>query len=387
MLFLPSDHFIEREEVFSNALKEALEITEQDYLVLFGIIPSKVTTGFGYVEVGEKIEQNAFKVRLFCEKPNFEKATEYVTSGKFLWNSGILLAKSSCLLKELKTHAPHLYDRLEKLKLSSTGLNESKFAFCNSNNECKKNRNLPANNQFHFFELPYNYKNFSKISFDYAVLEKSKKVAILKVDPKWSDLGSWSSIYEVAQKDEAGNALLGNVYCIDVKNSYIRSEEKVIGVVGVDHLAVIESDNAILVSSLEQSEKVKPLLQMLKEKNVTDSLVSSKVYRPWGNYKSLVRGSRFQVKKISVEPGQALSLQLHHHRAEHWVVVCGTAEVTLGEKTQILTENESIYIPVGINHRLSNPGKIPLIVIEVQTGTYLGEDDIVRFEDKYDRKD
>lgn len=233
--------------------------------------------------------------------------------------------------------------------------------------------------------LPECYSLSENLSFDYAVLEKTGVAVVTELKSGWSDLGSWHSVYDLETKDENQNAVVGQVETIEAQGCYIRSETKLVTAVGVHDLAIIENDDAVLVAPLKDSQKVKNMVTRLRKKNRPEALVSSSVYRPWGNYKSLAKGLRFQVKKLTVSPGECLSLQLHHHRAEHWIVVSGTAEVTIEGEKQILTENESIFIPLGFKHRLANPGKIPLVVIEVQSGSYLGEDDICRFEDKYER--
>lgn len=367
LVILPSDHFIQDENSFAHSISNALELADSGLLVTLGIHPTYPETGYGYIEVGEKINSLGFKVKRFEEKPSLDKARSFINSKKYLWNSGILVGSSRTILSEIKQHEPTLYSQLISMS-----------------EDIRSTVDLGSIDE-KVITLPECYSLSENLSFDYAVLEKTGVAVVTELKSGWSDLGSWHSVYDLETKDENQNAVVGQVETIEAQGCYIRSETKLVTAVGVHDLAIIENDDAVLVAPLKDSQKVKNMVTRLRKKNRPEALVSASVYRPWGNYKSLAKGLRFQVKKLTVSPGECLSLQLHHHRAEHWIVVSGTAEVTIEGEKQILTENESIFIPLGFKHRLANPGKIPLVVIEVQSGSYLGEDDICRFEDKYER--
>ncbi|XPV75564.1 MAG: mannose-1-phosphate guanylyltransferase/mannose-6-phosphate isomerase [Desulfovibrio sp.] len=360
LLVMPADHQL-NEGVFKEALKNAAPLAEEGYLVTFGIAPESPETGFGYLQKGEPL-QNGFKVDTFAEKPSLELAEKYVASGEFFWNSGIFLFKASAFLDELKTFSPEMFAAcsaaVEKkvVDLDFIRLDSEAFAACPSD------------------------------SIDYAVMERTTKCAMVTLDnAKWSDLGSWGALYECGDKDNFGNVCKGEVVLEDVHNSYLHSESRLIGAVGVKDIVVVETADAILIADRNQSQRVKQIVKRLRADNDEKAILHRKVYRPWGAYEGTDKDERFQVKRITVKPGQVLSLQKHHHRAEHWVVVSGTAKITNGDKELLLTEDQSTYIPVGEVHRLENPGCIPLELIEIQTGSYLGEDDIVRFEDVYGR--
>jgi mannose-1-phosphate guanylyltransferase/mannose-6-phosphate isomerase len=332
-----------------------------DFLVTFGITPTGPETGFGYIKAGAPVSEEGFRVEEFVEKPGEDSAKRMLEQGGFSWNSGMFVFKAGTFLQELEKRAPDVYAT-------------AKLTFEHSDSD----GNVLTLNPDFFSKCP-------NISIDYAVMEKTDKAAVLPVTLHWTDLGSWSAFYDSAKKDSSGNALIGDTLCLDTKNSYIRSTNRLVATVGVDNLAIIETQDAVLVSPIDKSQEVRAIVDRLKKDNRPEAVIHNLVYRPWGSYESLAKGERFQVKRIIVQPGEELSLQLHHHRAEHWIVVAGTAEVQVGTSVKLFTENQSTYIPVGEIHRMRNPGKIPLVIIEVQSGSYLGEDDIVRLEDKYKR--
>ena len=347
----PSDHIIEPKDKFLQCLKNAEGLAKENQIVTFGIIPDKPETGYGYIKKGEKIslDENWFKVEKFVEKPDFKTAEDYFLSGNFFWNSG-MFAFSWLTMK----------NAFEKY---SSDINT-------------------------FFELSYNdfIGNFEKmpnISIDYAIMEKAGNTAVIPIDIKWSDIGSWDSVYEFFDKDEDGNVKLGNINSEDTKNSMFIVNNRLVATIGIDDLLVVETDDAILISKKGEAQKVKNIVSSLSDNDIVKYHTS--VNRPWGSFKVLESSDRYKIKKIVVQPGEKLSLQKHYHRSEHWVVVKGTALVTVDDKEYFVHENESIYVPKSTNHRLENPGKIPLEIIEVQVGEYVGEDDIVRIEDKYKR--
>ena len=359
MLVLPADHVISQTEIFNNALVDAELEAQSDKLVTFGIVPTSAETGYGYIKA--KPTNGAMPVEAFLEKPLLEKAKEYVDSGDYYWNSGMFMFKASVYLQEIKKHSPEIFKACElaynisKNDLDFTRVDSSEFEKCPSD------------------------------SIDYAVMEKTDSAVMIPLDVGWSDVGSWSSLWEVKSKDGRGNSVNGDVLLEDTEDCYIQSQDTLIATVGIKDTIVVQTDDAILVASKDKVQDVKKIVQRLKDGERSESSLHRKVFRPWGYYDSIDSGARFQVKRIVVNPGAKLSLQMHYHRAEHWVVVSGTAKVVNGEQTIILKENESTYIPLGVTHSLSNPGTIPLEIIEVQSGSYLGEDDIVRFEDVYGR--
>ncbi len=363
MLVLPADHLIREVSRFHDAVRQAARLAESGALVTFGIAPDKPATGYGYIERGAAIaaEEGAFRVARFVEKPDRAKAQEFLASGRHSWNSGMFAFSAARLCEELGRHRPDVLSAVRVALQKATHdldflrLDEEAFAAC------------PAD------------------SIDYAVMEKTDAAAVIPVDIGWSDVGSWSTLWEVAEKDAHGNVARGDVHLRDAENCYVRAESRMVSVLGMKNALVIETDDALLVADRSAAERVKDLVGDLDGANRTEHLAHTRVYRPWGYYESIDTGERFQVKRIMVKPGAALSLQMHHHRAEHWIVVSGTARVTRDEKIVLLSENESTYIPIGTKHRLENPGKVPLFLIEVQSGGYLGEDDIVRFEDLYKR--
>lgn len=363
MLVLPADHVIEDGAAFRDAVERAVTLVGQGALATFGIVPKTPETGYGYIRRGEAVTNcgDCYKVARFVEKPDAATAQSFLDEGGYYWNSGMFMFHAERFLQELEEHAPAIADAAGKAV--STGYRDLDF--------CRLEEKA-------FSDSPSD-------SIDYAVMEKTRDAAVVPADIGWNDVGSWSALWEVQPKDADGNARRGDVYLDGVTNSLVRAESRIVAVVGVDNLVVVETQDAVLVTHKDQVQRVKQVVDHLKSKARTEHLHHTRVYRPWGHYEGIDAGDRFQVKRITVKPGEKLSLQMHHHRAEHWVVVSGTARVTCGEKVCLLSENESTYIPIGVTHRLENPGKLPLDLIEVQSGSYLGEDDIVRFEDIYQR--
>lgn len=360
LLVLAADHVIEDITAFEKAVKKALPIAIDNKLITFGIVPTAPETGYGYIKLGEQFD-SAFTVNQFVEKPNLETAEKYINSGNYLWNSGMFMFKASRYIEELAKYAPEILSACER----SIATQSEDLEFIRVNKES-------------FECCPDN-------SIDYAVMEKSKDVMVVPMDAGWSDVGSFSALWDISDKDANKNALKGDVITIESTNNYINAENKLVATVGVDNLVVIETKDAILVANKDKVQDVKKVVNELKRRGRTEHKIHREVYRPWGKYDSIDHGKRDQVKRITVNPGEKLSIQKHHHRSEHWIVVSGTASVLNGDKTILVSENESTYIPLGTIHALENPGKIPLEMIEVQTGSYLGEDDIVRFEDRYGR--
>ncbi|MDG6099210.1 mannose-1-phosphate guanylyltransferase/mannose-6-phosphate isomerase [Alteromonas oceani] len=361
LLVLAADHLIKDSAGFQAAVSKANELAMDGNLVTFGIVPDQAHTGYGYIKGGEAIGVG-MKVDEFVEKPDLATAQQYVDSGNYFWNSGMFMFKASVYLAELKKHAPEMYSICEQAIAS-----ESK--------------------DLDFIRIdPEIFATCPDDSIDYAVMEKTALAAMVPLDAGWSDVGSWSSLWETADnKDEKGNVIVGDAILEGVNNSYINAEERLIAVVGLDDVVVVETKDAVMVANKNKVQDIKNVVNKLKAEQRPEFQFHREVFRPWGSYDSIDNGKRFQVKRITVKPGEKLSVQMHHHRAEHWIVVSGTANVTIGEKTQLVTENESVYIPIGDVHALENPGKIPLELIEVQSGAYLGEDDIVRFSDRYGR--
>jgi len=363
MLVLPADHVITDVAAFHAAIQRAAALVDDGALATFGIVPTGPETGYGYIQSGEPLAkgEQCFKVAKFVEKPNREKAQEFISAGNFSWNSGMFLFRADAYLKELEAHAPAI------ASASSDAVTKGyrDLDFCRLDEEA--------------------FKACPSDSIDYAVMEHTKHAVVVPASIGWSDVGSWSALHEVQDKDEAGNVTRGDVYLDNVQDSLVRAEGRIVALIGVKDVVVVETSDAVLVAHKDQVQRVKQVVDHLKNSDRTEHIYHTRVYRPWGCYEGIDMGERFQVKRITVNPGGKLSLQMHHHRAEHWVVVSGTARVTCGDSVKLLTENESTYIPIGMNHRLENPGKVPLHLIEVQSGSYLGEDDIVRFEDVYSR--
>lgn len=360
IVVLPADHKITDDAAFKKALDLAVEKASEGKLVAFGIVPTHPETGYGYINAVSENEVGA-EIRKFVEKPNKETAEEYLASGEFFWNSGMFVFGAKTFIEELQKFEPEIITACsEALSLAEADLD--------------------------FIRLDEKaFSNNKDISVDYAVMERTAQAWCVPLDCGWSDLGSWQSLWESSGKDEQGNVAKGDVFTLNCENSLFHSERKLIAAIGITDLAVIDTDDALLLVNLNQTQDVKKVVDWLKESNRGEFNFHREVHRPWGCYDSIDSGDRFQVKRIEVKPGASLSLQMHHHRAEHWIVVTGTALVQRGEEEIILSENQSIYIPLGEKHRLTNPGKLPLQLIEVQSGSYLGEDDIVRFEDKFGR--
>ncbi len=366
LMVLPADHVIQDIDAFEKAVRTAEIEAQDDQLVTFGIVPTNPETGYGYVKTGALRSSGAAEVQEFVEKPDLETAEKYLSSENYLWNSGMFLFKSSRYLKELEVHNPDI------------------IAVCQAAlAKAKKDLDFIRIDAQEFEKCPDD-------SIDYAVMEKTSSAVVVPIDAKWNDVGSWSALWEVSPQDQDGNVLKkgnGDVITLDSTDCYIQAEHKLIATIGLKSAVIVETDDAIMVADKNCVQDVKTIVKQLMEENRSEVNLHRKVYRPWGYYDSIDAGERFQVKRIVVNPGAQLSLQMHHHRAEHWIVVQGTAEVRCGEKTMLLSENQSTYIPLGEVHQLANPGKFPLEMIEVQSGSYLGEDDIVRFEDIYGRTD
>ena len=361
MLVLPADHVIEDRAAFLAAVAAAAAQAAEGALVTFGVVPTAPETGYGYIHRGAAAGGTCYSVDRFVEKPDRDTAQAFVADGGYYWNSGMFLFRAESYLDELRAYAPAIDEAVEAAvsqgyrDLDFLRLEEKQFAASPSD------------------------------SIDYAVMEHTKRAVVVPADIGWSDVGSWSALWEVQPHDADGNARRGDVYLDGVKNTLVRAESRIVAVVGVQDLVVVETADAVLVAHKDQVQRVKQIVDHLKTAERTEHVHHTKVYRPWGAYEGIDIGERFQVKRITVNPGGKLSLQMHHHRAEHWIVVSGTAKVTCGDTVTLLSENQSTYIPIGMNHRLENPGKLPLHLIEVQSGSYLGEDDIVRFEDVYQR--
>ena len=361
LLVLPADHVIREAKAFQAAVQQGLTAAQQGQLVTFGVVPSKPETGYGYICRGEGAG-GVYPVAEFVEKPDLTAAQKYVSSGRYYWNSGMFMFRAKAFLDELMTHAPAMHAACEqafaaaKQDLDFTRLPSAEFAACPSD------------------------------SIDYAVMEKTKKAVVVPLDAGWSDVGSWSALHEAIPADAEGNVSIGDVLSSDSQGCYLHSTSRLVATVGLKDHVVIETKDAVMVAPKDRVQNVKNLVNELKKQGRYETSLHRQVYRPWGSYDSIDSGERFQVKRLIVNPGATLSLQMHHHRAEHWVVVSGTARITCEDKVFLLEENQSTYIPVGAKHRIDNPGKIPLHIIEVQSGTYLGEDDIVRFEDVYGRQ-
>ncbi|HBS57102.1 MAG TPA: mannose-1-phosphate guanylyltransferase/mannose-6-phosphate isomerase [Stenotrophomonas sp.] len=358
LLVLPSDHVITDEAAFRSAVQAAANAAEAGKLVTFGIVPTGPETGYGYIKAADG--QGLRAVERFVEKPDLDTASGYVASGQYYWNSGMFLFKASRYLQELERFQPAM------LAGSRTAWQQS-----------RRDTDFTRLDKDAFTAVPSD-------SIDYAVMEKTADAVVIPLDAGWNDVGSWTALRDVSQQDGDGNAHQGDVIAIDCRNTYAYGQ-RLVAMVGLDDVIVVETDDAVLVGKADRMQEVKTVVAQLKADGRSEATWHRKVYRPWGAYDSIDNGERFQVKRITVKPGGTLSLQMHHHRAEHWIVVSGTAEVTRGDEVILLSENQSTYIPLGVTHRLRNPGKLPLELIEVQSGSYLGEDDIVRFEDTYGR--
>jgi len=361
LLVLAADHVIREPKAFHDAIAIAANAAETGKLATFGIVPRGPETGYGYIQA-EAIDNKVGKVAQFVEKPDIETAQAYIDDGNFYWNSGMFMFRASTYLKELGEHRPDILSAVEKAyqnksqDMDFTRIDKALFEACPDE------------------------------SIDYAVMEKTQQAVVTPLDAGWSDVGSWSSLWEESGQDHQGNVHHGDVVTYDTHNNLIIAQNKLVAAVGVDNLVIVETPDAVMVSAKDRVQDVKAIVKQLEHSDRSEGVFHREVARPWGSYDSIDKGERFQVKRIMVKPGAKLSLQMHHHRAEHWIVVSGTALVTIGEKETLLSENESTYIPIGVTHRLENPGVLPLEMIEVQSGSYLGEDDIVRFEDNYGRQ-
>lgn len=360
MLVLAADHVITEQDKFEQSITQALELAKLDKLVTFGIVPTHAETGYGYIEKGDS-ELNGFQVQRFVEKPDAATAQQYLESKKFLWNSGMFMFKADVYLNELQQHASDIEQACReamkdtKADLDFIRIDKTAFAQCRSE------------------------------SIDYAVMEHAQNAVVIPLDANWNDVGSWSALWDIQAKDAQGNVLNGDVIAINSSNNYVHGENRLVSLLGVENLVVVETKDAILVADKSKVQDIKKIVETLKQQDRSEHYCHREVYRPWGKYDSIDHAERYQVKRITVKPGEKLSIQMHHHRSEHWIVVSGTAKIHKGKESFLLTENQSTYIPLGEIHALENPGKVPLELIEVQSGSYLGEDDIVRFEDLYGR--
>ena len=361
LLVLPADHLIQDVAAFAAAVARAIPLAQQGRLMTFGVVPSSPETGYGYIKCGAALDTDLYNLERFVEKPDAATAQTYVEGGSHVWNSGMFLLRAATYLEQLGQHAPVI---LECCRLAMDGASTD-MDFVRPDAKA-------------FLQCPSD-------SIDYAVMEKTDTGGVVSLNCGWSDVGAWSALWDVAERDSDGNVCKGDVMLDNCTDSYFRSDSRLLAATGVTNLVVIETADAVLVADRSRVQDVKRIVNRLKDQRRPEVSQHRRVYRPWGSYESLVMSERFQVKRIVVNPGQTLSLQMHHHRAEHWIVVHGTAEVTCEDKVFMLGEDESTYIPLGHKHRLANPGRIPLELIEVQSGAYLGEDDIVRYEDIYGR--
>lgn len=361
LLVLPADHHIARPDLFLDVIAQGAGLAEEGKLVTFGIVPDAPETGFGYIRAGEAAGEGGFAVDAFVEKPDADTARGYLDAGGYFWNAGIFLFRADRMIRELEALAPEIWRHAARavttgrLDLDFLRLSAEAFELCPSD------------------------------SIDYAVMEHTKDAVVVPADIGWSDVGSWTALWDIGDKDAHGNVVSGDAVMQETQNTFIRAESRLVATIGVDDLIVVETSDAVLVARRDKVQDVKAVVARLKAEGRAEHEVHARVHRPWGFYEGLDTGERHQVKHLMIKPGAAISLQMHHHRAEHWVVVNGTARVTVGDDTRLLSENESVYIPIGATHRLENPGKMPLSIIEVQSGSYLGEDDIVRFDDVYGR--
>ncbi|MCS3462825.1 mannose-1-phosphate guanylyltransferase [Citrobacter sp. JUb117] len=365
MLVLPADHVIQDEEAFRAAVRKALPHAQNGKLVTFGIVPNKPETGYGYIRRGDASSgvdtTGAFKVAQFVEKPNMETAETYVASGEYYWNSGMFLFRADRYIEELQKFRPDILAACEK----AMSVVDPDLDFIRVDEEA-------------FMACPDE-------SIDYAVMELTSDAVVVPMDAGWSDVGSWSSLWDISRKSPEGNVVTGDVLSHNTENSFLYSESGLLATVGVKDLVVVLTKDAVLIADRNSVQDVKKIVESIKTDGRHEHHTHREVYRPWGKYDSIDTGERYQVKRLTVKPGEGISLQMHHHRAEHWIIVAGTAQVMVNDKIRLLGENESVYVPVGAKHCLENPGKIPLELIEVRSGSYLEEDDIVRLADRYGR--
>lgn len=374
MLVIPADHLIAEQSAYAAAVVQAAEQARKGYLVTFGIPPDRPETGFGYIEIANGVESggkdaktgpNAYPVKRFVEKPTLETAREYLKSGTFLWNSGMFCFKVDALLAELELHAPEVRAAAQNCLAVSRKTRGERLSLVE----------LDANT----------FEKAPDISIDYALMEKTKNAVVIACDIGWNDIGSWNAVGDLVQADGNGNRVVGEVLLHDVKNSFVQSEGRLVGAVGVEDLIVVDTPDALLIAHKDRAQDVRRIVDQLKLAGHEAHRLHRTVHRPWGTFTVLEESARFKIKRIVVKPGSSLSLQMHHHRSEHWIVVSGMARVMNGEQEILVNANESTYIPAGHKHRLENPGVIDLVMIEVQSGDYVGEDDIVRFDDRYGR--
>ena len=356
LLILAADHVVLDKEAFQQSIKHALVQAELGYLVTFGIVPTSPETGYGYIHRGREIDKNAYKVEQFAEKPSLEIADKYIASGDYYWNSGCFMFKASSYLNELKQFSPEIYDICEKA--TKKMLKDIDFIRVDENE---------------FLKCPDD-------SVDYAVMEKTDKGIVVPMDAGWSDVGSWSALWDVSDKDQNQNSYRGDVIMKNTSNCYIYAPNKLVAAVGLDNIVIVDTKDAVLVADKSRVQEVKQVVEQLKGEGRREYQEHREVYRPWGRSDAIGRGPRYIVNRVTIKPGKSEELQVHYHRAEHWIVVSGTAKVTKDNEVRLITENQSIYIPVGVPHRVENPGKIQLELIEVQSGSYLENDDIVTEE-------
>lgn len=361
ILVLPADHHIARPDLFLDVIKQGAALAEAGKLVTFGIIPDAPEPDYGYIRAGAPTDHGGFAVDAFVEKPDADTAQSYLDAGGYFWNAGIFLFRADRMIRELEALAPDIWRYAARsvtsgrLDLDFLRLAPDAFELCPSD------------------------------SIDYAVMEHTTDAVVVPADIGWSDVGSWTALWGIGDKDAHGNVVSGDTVTRDTRNTLVRAESRLVATIGVDDLVIVETSDAVLVARRDKVQDVKAVVARLKAEGRAEHEIHARVHRPWGFYEGLATGERHQVKHLMIKPGAAISLQMHHHRAEHWVVVNGTARVTVADETRLLSENESVYIPIGATHRLENPGKMPLSIIEVQSGSYMGEDDIIRFDDVYGR--
>lgn len=377
LLVLPSDHVITKTEAFHASVRTGYDVAQSGALVTFGIVPTHPETGYGYVkaardgyasaplaDVSRRTESTpplALPVSAFVEKPSLATAEQYLRDGGYFWNSGMFLFRADVFLQELAAHNPAMAKACQRAHSSAA-----------------KDMDFLRLDAEAFGQSPSD-------SIDYAVMEKTDKAMVIPLDAGWNDVGAWPAVWQLQSQDTQGNATRGDTLLHESQNCYVHADHRLVALVGTQDLVVVETSDAVLVAHKDKAQDVKKIVEALKAQERPEADLHREVFRPWGAYDSIDHGDRYQVKRITVKPGARLSLQMHHHRAEHWIVVSGTAKVTIGDKEQLVAENQSVYIPIGERHCLENPGKLPLELIEVQSGSYLGEDDIVRFEDRYGR--
>jgi len=389
MLVMPADHVIKDIKAFHQAIGLGSRLAANDYLVTFGIVPDHAETGYGYIRKGRQIDRASvssdtrpYNIASFVEKPDAATAQAYLDSGEYLWNSGMFMMKASVWQQAIAQFRPDILTACQNAVQQGEQdqdffrVANDAFAAC------------PSDSIDYAVMEKLSQDNISDSNSDSDLSPKSLVLlnsAVIPLDAGWSDIGSWSALWDASDSDEQGNVISGDVYAIDTTNSLLLAEQRLLATVGVEDIVVVETADAVLVAHKDQAQQVKQVVERIKRDQRSEHQTHRRVHRPWGSYEGVDVGERFQVKRITVNPGSTLSLQMHHHRAEHWIVVKGAARVTRGEETFLLSENESTYIPIGVTHRLENPGTLPLEIIEVQSGSYLGEDDIVRFEDVYNR--